>query len=95
MKIIGQKGENVDEFHLRLEIYLNYYLKILFKTIIEIFDNFDHIYYLGFEPLSTPQSEYDPLGQKFELLIQVFDQLNTAKQKTKGLAIPLDSIYAG
>ena len=69
----GQKGKKVYEFHFRLEINIHYYfhaIGLLLKDF-EIFDNFDHIFYL--RPLKVGKP---PLGQKFELEIQIFDQVD-------------------
>ena len=60
----------------------------------EIFAHFDHIFYLTFSHFSTPQSGYDPVGPKFELQIQVFDQRNTAKQNKMDWQLFLASFVA-
>ena len=58
----------------------------------EIFDNFDLIFTLLLSLVRPLKVDMTPLGQKFELRIQVFDPLTTAEQKTRGLASPLGSI---
>ena len=57
------KGKKVHEFHFRHEIDLHFYFHATW-ALLEIFDNFDHIFYLTFELFSTPQGWYDPVGPK-------------------------------
>ena len=48
---------------------------------------------IGFRAFRPFKVGTTPLGQKFELQIQVFDQLNTADQKKIGLTSSLGPIY--
>ena len=63
---IGEKGNKVHEIHFRLEFDLHFYFHATCARPddFEIFDDFDHIFYLTFSHFSTPQSEYDPVGPK-------------------------------
>ena len=82
------------EFHFRLEIDLYSYFHATCKLLqdFEILDNFDLIFTLLLSHVRPLKVGMTPLGQKFELQIHVFDRLNTAEQKTMGLASPLGSI---
>ena len=58
-------------------------------TYVLIHENYSTIVYefMYFSHFSTLQIGYDPVGPKIQ--IQVLDPLNTAQQKTMGLASPL------
>ena len=77
----GQKEKKVHEFHFRLEIYLYYYFHATWALLedFEIFAHFDHIFTLLFRTFRPLKVGMTPLGQKFELQIQVFAPYNTAE----------------
>ena len=60
---MGKRGSKVHEFHFRPEIDLQYYFYATraLLEVLEIDDDFDHIYYLTFSPFSTPKSGYAPV----------------------------------
>ena len=60
------KGKNVNEYHFHPEIDLHYDFHVTCALLKKfgIFDYFDHIFHLPYEPFSTPQSGYDPDGPK-------------------------------
>ena len=62
---VGQKGR-INEFHFRHEIDPHYYLHATwaFPEDLEIFDDFNHMFDLTFEPFLNPQNGYDPVRQK-------------------------------
>ena len=98
MSILAEKGVKRGKilgFHFRLEIHLHYYFRVTWA----ILEDFEIFIYLStfftlllsiFRPLKV---DIIPVGQKFELWIQVFDRSNTAKQKAMGLSYLLGSIY--
>ena len=90
----GQKGKKVHKFHFRLEIHLHYYFHANWALLedFEIFTHFDHLFTLLFRTFRPLEVGMTPLGQKFELQMQVLDPLATAEQETTGLASPLGSI---
>ena len=63
----GSKGKKkIHEFYFQLELNQKSYFHAILALLedFQIFDNFDHIFYLTFSSFSTPQIGYDPVGSK-------------------------------
>ena len=77
----GQKGKKGHKIYFRFEIHLHYYFHATWALLedFEIFAHFDHIFALLFRAFRPLKVGMTPLGQKFELRIQVFDPLNTSE----------------